>query len=334
MDVQDPEADRKTLLGNESAVCLETLAHGARVRRLWVETSSGPRNVVLGHATAADYAGAGDFMGATVGRYANRIADASFDLGGQRYPLSANENGNTLHGGAKGFSDRIWTITAENETRVEYTLVSPDGDQGFPGTLTATSTYEIRPDGVQLEITAVTDAPTVVSLTNHTYFNLAGDGSGTIDDHRLTVPASRYTPAGPRLLPTGAIEPVDGTPLDLRSPTRIGDAVRSSHPQLAAARGIDHNLVPDGEGLRLVARLEVDDLALTVDSDAPGLQVYTGNFLDGSSTGIDGHAYRQGDGICLEPQAFPDTPNRPEFGSVLLEPGQVYRRRIRWTLTG
>jgi aldose 1-epimerase len=159
MASQDHEADRKTLLGNGSAVRLETLAHGARVRRLWVATSSGPRNVVLGHASAADYAAAGDFMGATVGRYANRIADASLDLGGHRYPLSVNENGNTLHGGADGFSDRVWTVTAENETRVGYTLVRPDGDQGFPGTLTATSTYEIRPDGVQLEITATTDTP-------------------------------------------------------------------------------------------------------------------------------------------------------------------------------
>jgi aldose 1-epimerase len=325
--------DRKSLLGNGFVVRLETLAHGARVRRLWVDTASGPRNVVLGHASAADYAAAGDFMGATVGRYANRIASAGFDLGDRRYPLSANENGNTLHGGADAFSDRVWAVTAETANRVEYTLVSPDGDQGFPGTLTATSTYEVRPDGVDLEFTATTDATTVVSLTNHAYFNLAGDGSGTVDGHRLTVPASRYTQAGPGLLPTGAVEPVDGTPLDLRRPTRIGDAVRRGHPQLAAARGIDHNLVPDGEGLRLVAKLEVDDLALTIESDAPVLQVYTGNFLDGSLTGIEGHPYRQGDGICLEPQAFPDTPNRPEFGSVLLDPGQVFRRRIRWTFT-
>ena len=296
-----------------------------------MQTPEGPRNIVLGHSTAREYELAGDFMGATVGRYANRIAAGRFPLLGQNYRLSVNENGNTLHGGADGFSNRPWTVRSRSSDRVEYAIESLDGDQGFPGTLTARCVYRVRRDGVDIELSAQCDAPTVVSLTNHTYFNLAGEGTGTVDEHRLTVPASRYTPVDAELLPTGDIAPVDRTPLDMRRPTRLGAAVRTPHPQLIPSRGIDHNLVPDGQGTRRMARLEVDDLALEVESNAAGLQVYTGNFLDGSSTGVGGNLYRQGDGMCLEPQAFPDTPNRPSFGTAELVPGQTYRHHIRWT---
>lgn len=308
---------------------LETIAYGARVHRLRVPTASGPRDVVLGHADVAAYRAATDYMGATVGRYANRIGRGRLPLGDGVHRLAANENGNTLHGGPEGFGERVWDVVLAAPDRVEYELTSPDGDQGFPGEVTATSVYAVRPDGVDLELAATCTATTVISLTNHSYFNLSGGGS--VDDHRLTVPADLYTPTTQDLLPTGELAPVDGTPLDLRRPTRLGDAVRSPHGALAAARGIDHNLVPRGEGLRVVAVLEVDDLRLTVESDAPGLQVYTGNFLDGSSRGRDGRPYRQGDGLCLEPQRFPDAPNHDGFGNVVLHPGETYRHRIRWT---
>lgn len=319
-----------TVLSAGGVVELETLAHGARVHRLRVQVGDRWRDVALGHATVEEYLTAGDFMGATIGRYANRIGGGRLPLGGRLHGLATNENGNTLHGGPDGFSSRVWQQVAGSAAHVEYGLESADGDQGFPAAVSARSVYRVGPDRVDLELTATCDALTVVSLTNHAYLNLAGDGRGTVDGHLLTVPADRYTPVDARLLPTGELAPVDGTPFDLRRPTRLGDAVRSQHPQLALTRGIDHNLVPAGEGMRVVAVLEVDDLRLTVSSDAPGLQVYTGNFLDGSGRGIGGQAYRQGDGLCLEPQLFPDAPNQPGFGSAQLLPGELHRRRISW----
>lgn len=329
-EVAVPAADGgEVLTCSAGGVLLETIPFGARLRRLLVPTPSGPRDVVLGHAGVPQYRAAGDHMGATVGRFANRIAAGRFDLDGRTYTLSANENGNTLHGGVEGFGAKVWAVADVGPDHVEYTLTSPDGDQGFPGTMQVSSVYRVRPDGVDMELTATCDAPTVVSLTNHAYLNLAGGGS--IDDHVITVPADTYTPTDDALIPTGEVRPVDGSALDLRTPVRIGTAVRSADPALAAARGIDHNLVPRGEGLRVVAVVEVADLRLTVSSDAPALQVYTGNFLDGSSRTVDGLPIRQGDGLCLEPQDFPDAPNRPAFGSVGLQPGQVWRRSIRWT---
>ena len=312
-------------------VVLETIPLGARMRRLRVPAGGGVRDVVLGHADVAQYRSAGDHMGATVGRFANRIGGARFTLDGRTYSLAANENGNALHGGTEGFGLKVWTVAARSPEHVEYALTSPDGDQGFPGEVRAASVYRVRPDGVDMELRATCDAPTVVSLTNHAYLNLAGGGS--VDDHLLTVPADTWTPTDDALVPTGELAPVDGTALDLRAPTRIGTAVRGPGPELAAPRGIDHNLLPGGAGLRVVAVLEVADLRLTVESDAPALQVYTGNFLDGSTRGLDGRPIRQGDALCLEPQDVPDTPNRPQFGASVLRPGQEWTRTIRWTFT-
>ena len=319
----------RPLTCSSAGTVLETLPLGARVHRLRVATAAGPRDVVVGHADPSDYLTAGDHMGATVGRFANRIAAGRLQVGGRGYRLATNENGNTLHGGPEGFGLRSWTASQPAPDRVEYRLTSPDGDQGFPGEVQATSTYVVRPDGVDLELRATCDLPTVVNLTNHAYINLAGGGS--VDDHLLTVPADVFTPTDDLLIPVGEVVPVDGTALDLRTPTRVGTAVRSTDPVLAAARGIDHNLVPRGTGLRVVAVLEVADLRMTVRSDAPGLQVYTGNFLDGSTRGLDGRPIRQGDALCLEPQDFPDAPNHPSFGSCELVPGQQWRRRITWT---
>ena len=321
------------VLGTADGLRLEVMEYGATVHRLLVPTATGPRNVVLGHPSLEEYVAGSSYFGATIGRYANRITDGRFTLDGSTYTLGVNENGNTLHGGPAGFDARTWTVDAVSDTSVTLSLVSEDGDQGFPGTVTSTVTYTVSADEVDIELSATTDAPTVVNLTNHTYVNLGGEGTGPIDDHLLTVHADAYTPAGDRLLPTGEIEPVDGTPLDLRRPTRVGDAVRRSHPQLLAARGIDHNLVPRGSGRREVAVVRTTDLELSVSSDAPGLQVYTGNFLDGTVPGTGGGVYRQGEGLALEPQAFPDTPNQPAFGSAVLRPGETYRRTIGWRFT-
>ena len=311
---------------------LEVMSYGATVHKLLVPTGSGRRNVVLGYATMAEYAAGTAFFGATIGRYANRIADGRFTLDGERHVLDANENGNTLHGGSAGFDTREWTVESLTESSITMSLVSPDGDQGFPGTVTATVTYAVTADEVHIDLAATTDRPTVVNMTNHSYFNLEGEGSGSIDDHVLMVNADHYTPTDERLILTGEIAPVDGTPLDLRTPTRLGGAVRLPHPQLHAAKGIDQNLVVRGHGLRDVATVTTRDLTLTVSSDAPGVQVYTGNFLDGTMAGTSGRSYRQGDGLALEAQAFPDSPNQPDFGSVVLHPGERYVRRILWRL--
>lgn len=317
-------------LGSPDELRLEVLDYGATVHRLLVPTSGGPRNVVLGHASVAEYAASTAYFGATVGRYTNRIADGRFVLDGTEYTLQRNENSNTLHGGPEGFDSRVWTVASRTQTALTLTLHSPDGDQGFPGALDASVTYTVSGAEVRIDLEARTDRPTVVSLTNHSYFNLAGEGSGSVDDHLLQVNADHYTPTNQALIPTGELAPVDGTPLDLRQPTRIGDAVRCDHPALRAARGIDHNFAVRGTGLREVARVRAAGLRLEVASDAPGVQVYTGNFLDGTAAGTTGSLYRQGDGLALEPQAFPDSPNQPSFGSVTLRPEETYRRTIVW----
>lgn len=322
------------VIGSPDGLQLELIEYGAAVHRLLVPTTHGPRNVVLGHPDLAGYVAGSAFFGATIGRYANRIGGARFTLDGRSYALDANEHGNTLHGGAGGFDSRDWTLQSLTGSSATLSLLSAAGDQGFPGTLAATVTYSVSGPVVDVELTATSDAATPVSLTNHSYFNLDGEGTGSVDDHLLTVHADHYTPTDERLVPTGEVATVDGTPLDLRAPVRVGDAVRRAHPQLRAARGIDHNLVPRGSGMREVATLSTVDLAVTVSTDAPGLQVYTGNFLDGTVAGTGGRVYRQGDGLALEPQAFPDTPNQPGFGDATLRPGETYRRAISWRFSG
>jgi aldose 1-epimerase len=214
-------------------------------------------------------------------------------------------------------------------------LTSADGDQGFPGEVRSTVTYTVGDDRVDIVMTATTSAPTVVNMTNHAYLNLAGEGSGTVDGHELTVHAQRYTPVDDTGIPTGDHAPVDGTPFDLREPVVVGEAIRSSHPQVVSASGIDHNFVLDGEGMRPVARLDcpATRTRLDVSTDQPGLQVYTGNFLDGRHRATSGVLLRQGDGIALEPQLFPDSPNHPEWPSATLRPGETYTSRIAWTVS-
>ena len=321
------------VLGEEPGPRLEVMDLGATTHSLVVTGGDGVRrNVVLGHPTAAHYLGSTAYLGATVGRYANRIAGGAFSLDGRPVRLGVNDRGNTLHGGPDGFDRRLWSVVDGDDTTVLLRLESPDGDQGFPGAVVAEVRYTVLTDAVRIELTASTDAPTVVNLTNHSYFNLRGEGSGSAEGHLLQVQADHFLPVDATGIPLGDLAPVEGTPFDLRTPKRVGDVVRRDHPQLLDARGIDHNVAPDGGGLRRVATLADPETGTTLDlvSDQPGLQVYTGNFLDGSLVGTSGGLYRQGDGIALEPQLFPDSPNHPSFASPVLRPGERYRAVSEW----
>jgi aldose 1-epimerase len=286
-------------------------------------------NVALGFATLDEYvAHRGHYFGATVGRYANRISGARFELDGREVGLDPNDRGHCLHGGAEGFDRQTWEVAEVACDSVTLRRTSPDGEMGFPGNLDVEVRYALEGATLRIDFRAETDAPTLVNMTNHTSWNLAGEGSGTVDDHTLQVWASAYTPVGPDLVPTGDVAPVERTPLDLRAPRRLGDVLRTASPDLAAGRGLDHNFVLDraGEGLRPAARLEhpASGRSLELHTTEPGLQVYTGNFLDGTLVGTSGRAYRQGDGIALEPQHPPDAPNQPHFPGTVLCPGETY----------
>jgi aldose 1-epimerase len=310
---------------------------GARLALLRAPDRDGVlADVVLG-LDPAGYAADRTFLGATVGRYANRIAGGTFVLDGCRYVLPCNEPGVALHGGTDGFDRRRFTAepvrTAPDGTRsVTLRRTSPDGENGFPGTLDVAVTYAVRSHELSIEHTATTDRATVVNLTNHAYLNLAGPG-GTVEDHRVRIPASRYLAVDERLIPTGELAPVAGTPFDLRSLTRIGHRLRDGHPQLARTRGYDHTFVldrPGGTNLALAAYVEEPTSGRTVTffTDQPGVQFYSGNFLDGTTVLRDGSRVRQGDAFCLEPQQFPNAPNEPGFPSTVLRPGERYRSRI------
>ena len=312
---------------------LEVLETGAAVRALQVPDRNGNAlNVVLGHDHPASYREGEDYFGAVVGRFANRLAGGRFTIGNQAYAVPANDGANAVHGGPDGFHRRPWTVLDLSDSGITLELVSPDGDQGFPGELRATVRYTVDDHDVRIDYTAVTDAPTIVNLTNHAHFNLDGESAGSVDFHRLQVDADRFTPVGPDLIPTGELDAVEGSALDLRAPARVGRLVRIPDPQVLLARGIDHNFVVRGEGLRRHARLHSpgSGIRLEVLSDQPGVQVYTGNFFDGGRVGTGGGTYRQGAGIALETQNFPDAPNQPGFPSAVLEPGQVYRTTTVW----
>jgi aldose 1-epimerase len=303
----------------------EVVALGARLARLRVPDAAGvPGDVVLG---LSDYRADRAYLGATVGRYANRLAGGAFVLDGRRYTVPRNEGTVALHGGTDGF-DRQEFTTSAGDHAVTFRRTSQDGENGFPGNLEVAVTYTVRDRELEIEHTAVTDAPTVVNLANHAYLNLAGAGS--VEGHRIRIAAAAYLPVDAALIPTGECAPVAGTPFDLRTPTPIGRHLRADHPQLHRTRGYDHCYVLDGgPGLREAAYVEepVSGRTLTLLTDQPGLQFYSGNSLDGSFALHDGTAVRQGDAFCLEAQAFPDAPNQPSFPSAVLRPGETYRSR-------
>jgi aldose 1-epimerase len=293
-------------------------------------------NVTLGFNNLRDYETKSPYFGCITGRYANRIAKGQFTLDGVRYRLPINNAPNSLHGGTVGFDKHVWKATAlttKDGVALRLRFTSPDGDQGYPGALTATVTYTVtNKRQIRMDYLATTTKATVVNLTNHAYFNLAGEGRGTIDGHKLFLNASRYTPVDATLIPTGAIDRVAGTPMDFRRATAIGARNRAGFPQLVIGRGYDHNWVLDRKDKSL-RKLEVAAKAtdpgsgrqLTVLTTEPGIQFYGGNFLDGTLVGTSGRMYRMGDGFALETQHYPDSPNHANFPSTVLRPGQTYR---------
>jgi aldose 1-epimerase len=327
--------DRYTLSANGMRVRI--LTYGGILQSIETPDRRGrPANVTLGFDNLRDYETKSPYFGCITGRYANRIAKGRFTLDGVQYQLPINNDPNSLHGGTVGFDKHVWQatpMTTNDGVALRLRFTSPDGDQGYPGELTATVTYTLTDDrAIRMDYLATTSKPTVVNLTNHAYFNLAGEGSGTIDGHQLTLNASRYTPVDSTLIPTGAIDPVAGTPMDFRRATAIGARNRDGFPQLVIGRGYDHNWALDRRDdtytrLELAARATDPGSGrqLTVLTTEPGIQFYGGNFLDGTLVGTSGRMYRQGDGFALETQHYPDSPNHANFPSTVLRPGQTYR---------
>ena len=307
--------------------------YGAIVTSLVVPDRTGHgADVVLGYDSLEGYLRATPYFGAIVGRYANRIGKARFALDGRAYTLAANDHGNSLHGGLKGFDKLLWEAAPFHDSAqagVRLHLVSPDLDEGYPGRLDVTVTYAVT-DSAELRITyqAATDKPTVLNLAHHGYFNLAGPAAGEILGHELTLAADRFTPVDSSLIPTGELRAVAGTPMDFRTPTTIGARIGQDDEQLRFGKGYDHNWVVNGPAgtLRLAARVHEPQSGrvMEVRTTEPGIQFYTGNFLDGTIVGKGGTTYRYRTGFCLETQHFPDSPNHPDFPSTALRPGQEF----------
>jgi aldose 1-epimerase len=314
------------------------MTYGGIMQKLMVPDKNGKlADVVLGFDNLEGYLNPGDpYFGALIGRYGNRIGGGKFTLEGQTYTLAKNNNGNTLHGGLKGFDKVVWTarpsITPHGPQLV-LAYLSKDGEEGFPGNLEVTAIYTLTDDNeVKVEFTAKTDKPTVVNLTDHSYFNLAGQGNGDILNHIVYINADRTTPTDNVLIPTGELADVTGTPFDFRKPTAIGARINDPDKVLQYGPGYDHNWVvnnpPGLFGLQARVVEPNSGRVLEVWSDQPGLQFYAGNFLDGTLTGKDGKVYQRRTAFAMEPQHFPDSPNKPQFPSVELKPGQTYRSTI------
>ncbi len=312
----------------DSDLEVKVITYGARIQSIMAPDKQGDRaNVVLGFANLLGYEADNPYFGAVVGRYGNRIAKGEFKIGGSSYHVPVNNNGQSLHGGLVGFDKLVWTAkTIPNG--VEMTLVSPDGDQGYPGKLTAHVRYTLKGHDLRLDYSATTDKPTVTNLTNHSYFNLAGEGSGTILQQSVMINADRYTPVNASLIPTGELPTVEGTPFDFRTPHAIGERIETGNEQLKIAGGYDHNWVLNGSNGTLKTAAKVVDPAsgrtLTVSTTQPGVQFYTGNFLvDGALTGTGGKPYGKRGAFCLETQHYPDSPNQLAFPTTLLKPGET-----------
>ncbi|WP_285821301.1 aldose epimerase family protein [Duncaniella freteri] len=321
---------------NGSSVTLSTL--GAGIISIIVPDSNGNMaNVALGYKDAASWIADGPCAGKIPGRFANRIANGRFTLDGKEYTLAINNGPNALHGGPEGFMNRIWDISEENDGRVVMTYTSVDAEEGYPGNLTATAEYIWDDNNVlTLNIGAVTDAPTVLNLTNHVYFNLDGENSGTVLSHELKLNASRWLPTDDTQIPTGEIASVVGTPMDFTSFKAIGKDIKADFEALKIGKGYDHCWVIDGyEKGRLIPVAELrgatSGRSLIVETTQPGMQIYTGNWLAGCPESISGAAYQDYDGVAIECQGFPDAPNKPSFPSPVLRPGDEYKETIRFT---
>lgn len=329
-------------LTNASGMQVSVTNYGGIITSLKVPDRNGKLDdVTLGYDSIDGYLKSTPYFGAIVGRYGNRIAKAQFELDGKTHKLPANDGPNTLHGGVKGFDKVVWNaepFEREGERGIVFTYVSADGEEGFPGTLNTRVTYTLTDKNeLAFDYHATTDKPTVVNLTQHAYFNLAGDGSGDILGHELTINADRYTPVDATLIPTGELASVADTPFDFRNKTAIGARINADHEQIKRGGGYDHNWVlnKQGDEMSLAARVEEpkSGRVMEVHTTEPGVQFYSGNFLDGSITGKNGHVYNKRNGLCLETQHYPDSPNQPSFPSTTLNPGEEYKTRTVYTFS-
>ena len=333
----DGKAVERFTVTNANGVEMKAISYGGIITSLRVPDRNGKLDdIVLGFDSLEPYLTQPTFFGALIGRYGNRIGNAQFTLDGKTYKLAANNNGQSLHGGVKGFDKVLWAVEPIGNNGLAFTRTSPDGEEGYPGTLKVRVTYTLTDKNeLVVEYHATTDKATPVNLTQHSYFNLAGQASGDILGHELMLNADRYTPVNDKLIPTGELAPVEGTPFDFRKPTAIGARINNAHPQLKAGSGYDHNWVLNrkGTGLETAARVREPKTGRTLEitTTEPGIQFYAGNFLDGKLTGKGGAVYRHRTGFCLETQHYPDSPNQPKFPSTTLKPGQEYRTRTVFT---
>jgi aldose 1-epimerase len=327
----DGKAVHLYTLTNAHGMVAKITTYGAILTELHVPDRTGKlEDVVLGFSSLDGYLAGHPYFGTTVGRYANRIARGKFTLEGKEYTLAVNNGPNSLHGGLKGFDKQVWSaqeVTSGGEPAVEFSYVSPDGEEGYPGALTTTVRYTLTKDNaLRIDYRATTDKATVVNLTNHSYFNLAGEGTGNVLGHEMFIDADRYTPVDETLIPSGQIAPVKGTVLDFTKPTPIGARVKElDKPGLG---GYDHNYVLNAGGTKLALAARVSEpktgRVMEVLTSQPGVQLYTGNFLDGMVKGKRGAAYNKHDAFCLETQHFPDSPNHANFPTTVLRPGETF----------
>nr|WP_298719038.1 aldose epimerase family protein [uncultured Steroidobacter sp.] len=340
----DGRAVEAVTLSNGKGVKAAVINYGAALQSLVMPDRAGKlADVTLGYASLDGYLTKPEYFGATVGRFANRLAEGRFTLDGKVYQTPRNDNGNALHGGERGFDKVLWEIVdvkRGDTASVRMRYVSKDGDQGYPGTLTVFATYSLNEaNELRIEYTATTDRATIANITNHAYWNLAGEGAAVgAMGHLLTIPAEHYTPVNAKLIPTGELKPVANTVFDFRTPQPIGARVREARdPQIGYGKGYDHNFMiarDVAKEPRLLARVEEPTTGRGFEllSNQPALQFYSGNFMDGTVIGKSGRAYRQGDALVLEPQLPPDVPNQPKLGSARLEPGTTYRNVIVYRL--
>lgn len=334
-DTIDGKAVALYTLESGKGLTMQVTNFGGRVVSLWAPDKDGVEaNVVVGRKSLKEYTDpAGErFLGCVVGRYANRIAKGQFTLDGKKYQVPINNNGQSLHGGVNGFDMKVWNVDKVTKNEIHFSYVSPDGEEGYPGTLTVKMVYALTPDN-EFKITyeATTDKPTVVNLSHHGFFNLKGEGNGTITDHLLMINSEQITPVNDVLIPTGKLMKVEGTPFDFRNATAIGARISEDHPQLKAGLGYDHNWIlkrNTNNGIELAASVyePTSGRFMEVWTDQPGIQFYSGNFFNGKGTDTNGNPIAYRGSLALETQKFPDSPNQSNFISTRLNPGEAYRQ--------